>query len=127
MSLTLGKIFKYPTRVASYYFVFVPQPARKFFPQLWRINFGGKLAVVAELSPVAAIYHGKNYAPQTLSLIWHEIKLPEPGNQVGFGVARSEFPFVLFEILDRLINSATFVEMIRHWHHLFFCVIIVIP
>jgi hypothetical protein len=127
MSLTLGKIFKYPTRVASYYFVFVPQPARKFSPQLWRINFGSKLAVVAELAPVAAIYHGKNYAPQTLSLIWHEIKLPEPGNQVGFGVPRSEFPFVLFEILDRFVHSATFAEIIRHRYHLILCVIIVIP
>jgi len=124
MRLMLGKMFKYPTRMASYYFVFALQPAHQLFPQLWRIDFAGEPAVVSELTPVAAIYHGKKYAPQTLSLIGLEIKLPEPGNQVGFGVARSEFPLVLFEILDRLVHSVTFAGIIRHRYHLFLCVII---
>ena len=82
---------------------------------------------MAELAPVAAIYHGKNYAPQTLSLIGLEIKLPEPAYQVGFEVTRSEFPFVLFEILNRLVHSVTFAAIIRHCYQLFLFVIIVIP
>ncbi len=79
-SLILGKIFKHPTRVASYYFVFVLQPTHKFFPQLWRIELAGKPAVVAELAPVAAIHHSESYARQTLSLSMIEVKLPEQAN-----------------------------------------------
>jgi hypothetical protein len=87
ISLMLVKIFKYPTRMASYYFVFVLQPTRKFFPQLWRIKLAGEPAVMAELASVAAIYHSENYAPQTLSLRRLEVKLPEQADQVSFGVA----------------------------------------
>ncbi len=75
-----GKIFKRPTRVASHYFAFVLQPTHEFFPQLWRIELAGKPAVLAKLAPVAAIYHGENYAPQTLGLRMIEIKLPEQAN-----------------------------------------------
>jgi hypothetical protein len=42
---------------------------------------------VAELTPVAAIHYSENYAPQTLSLNWLEVKLPEQANKVSFGVA----------------------------------------
>jgi len=87
MSLTLVKIFKYPTRVASYYFVFIPQPAHKFFPQLWRIEFAGKPAVMAELTAVAAINHSENYATQTISLSGLEVELPEQVNQVSLGIS----------------------------------------
>ena len=87
MSLTLGKIFKYPTRVASHYFVFVLHPTRKFFPQLWRIKLAGEPAVVAELTAVAAINHGKDYAPQTINLSRLEVKLPEQVNQASFGIS----------------------------------------
>jgi hypothetical protein len=111
--LTLGKIFKHPTRVASYYFVFVLQPAHKFLPQSRRIEPAGKPAVVAELAPVAAIDHGENYTPQTLSLGRLEVELPEQANQVSFGITRSECPFIFFEKLDHLLHPAEFAKISR--------------
>ena len=68
---------------------------------------------MAELSSIAAIHNGENYASQTLSLGMIEIKLPEQANQVSFGVARSECPFVLFEKLDRRVHSAKFTKISR--------------